>query len=304
MITRREVLSLLMAAAGTVALGNQANAEKPRMRTRVIPSTREPIPVIGLGTYNTFDIGSAESERAPIREVLKLFVEHGGRVVDSSPMYGKAESVAGELAAELGVREKLFLATKVWTSGESDGVRQMEESLQLLKTPKIDLMQVHNLLDWRTHLKTLRGWKEQGRVRYIGVTHYTASAYNELEAVMKSEPIDFVQINYSIAERDAEARILPLAQARGIGVLVNRPFAQANLFDRVRGKSLPAWVAEFDCQSWAQFFLKYVVGHPAVTCAIPATSKPAHLIDNMQAGYGRQPGPEARVKMAKLFQRL
>jgi diketogulonate reductase-like aldo/keto reductase len=303
MMTRRELLALL-AAASTAALGNKAYAEKPRMRTRVIPSTREPIPVIGLGTYNTFDVGSAETERAPIREVLRLFIEHGGRVVDSSPMYGKAEGVAGEIAAELGVREKLFLATKVWTSGEADGVRQMEESLALLKTPKIDLMQVHNLLDWRTHLKTLRGWKEQGRVRYIGVTHYTASAYNELEAVMKNEPIDFVQINYSIAERDAEARILPLAQARGIGVLVNRPFAQANLFDRVRGKSLPAWVAEFDCQSWAQFFLKYAVGHPAVTCAIPATSKPAHLIDNMQAGYGRQPGPEARVKMAKLFQRL
>lgn len=302
--SRRSLLRLLLASAPLAAGMRLVRAEEGRMTQRAIPGSGERIPVIGLGTWQTFDVGAGESDRAPLREVLRLFLEHGGRVVDSSPMYGRAESVVGDLAAESGVHERLFLATKVWTSGEAAGVRQMEESLKRLRAPRLDLMQVHNLLDWRTHLKTLRRRKEQGRVRYLGVTHYTESAYGELERVMRAEPLDFVQLNYSIAEREAEARLLPLARERGIAVLANRPFAKAGLFGRVRGRALPAWAGEFDCASWAQFFLKFVIGHPAVTCAIPATSNPKHLVDNVQAGYGRLPDEAMRQRMAALVRDL
>jgi diketogulonate reductase-like aldo/keto reductase len=295
------MLRLLLAVPllGSIRL---VRADDRRVTRRTIPSSGEPIPTIGLGTWQTFDVGPSEAGRAPLREVLRLFIEHGGRVVDSSPMYGRSESTVGELAAGLAAHDKLFLATKVWTSGEAAGFRQMEESLERLRTGRLDLMQVHNLLDWRAHLTTLRGWKEQGRVRYLGVTHYAASAYGELERVMRSEPIDFVQLNYSIAEREAEHRLLPLARERGIAVLANRPFAKAGLFGRVRGRPLPGWAAEFDCATWAQFFLKFIIGHPAVTCAIPATSNPRHLIDNMQACYGRLPDQAMRQRMAALVQ--
>jgi diketogulonate reductase-like aldo/keto reductase len=213
-------------------------------------------------------------------------------------MYGAAESVAGDLAADLGVTGRLFLATKVWTSGRQAGVTQMEQSLRRLRARRLDLMQIHNLLDWRTHLRTLRDWKAAGRIRYLGVTHYTAGAYDELERVLRDEPLDFVQVNYSLGEREAERRILPLARDRGIAVLVNRPFAEGGLFQRVRGKALPAWAAEVDCESWAQIFLKWILAHPAVTCAIPATSRPQHLVDNMKAGLGRLPDAAARERMA------
>jgi diketogulonate reductase-like aldo/keto reductase len=206
----------------------------------------------------------------------------------------------GDLAAELGVRKSLFMATKVWTDGREAGIRQMETSLQRLRAPKLDLMQVHNLVDWRTHLKTLRAWKEQGQVRYLGITHYTESAYGELERVMRAEKPEFVQLNYSIVSREAERKLLPLAQELGIAVLVNKPFEKASLFGRVRGKDLPAWAADLDCASWAQFFLKFILAHPAVTCAIPATSKVKHLEDNMRAGLGRLPDAATREKMAQL----
>lgn len=303
-LSRRAMLRLLLASAPLAAGVRPARAAGEPMTQRTIPVSGERIPVIGLGTWQTFDVGPAETERAPLREVLRLFLAHGGRVVDSSPMYGSAESVLGDLAAELRAHDRLFLATKVWTGGEAAGVRQMEESLERMRARRLDLVQVHNLLDWRTHLKTLRAWKEQGRVRYLGVTHYTASAYKELERVMESEPLDFVQLNYSIAEREAERRLLPLARERGIAVLANRPFAKAGLFRRVRGRALPAWAAEFDCASWAQFFLKFVIGHPAVTCAIPATSNPKHAVDNMQAGYGRLPDGAMRQRMAELVRQL
>ncbi|BAU47662.1 aldo/keto reductase [Sulfurifustis variabilis] len=303
-LSRRAMLRLLLASAPLAAGVRPARAAGEPMTQRTIPVSGERIPVIGLGTWQTFDVGPAETERAPLREVLRLFLAHGGRVVDSSPMYGSAESVLGDLAAELRAHDRLFLATKVWTGGEAAGVRQMEESLERMRARRLDLVQVHNLLDWRTHLKTLRAWKEQGRVRYLGVTHYTASAYEELERVMESEPLDFVQLNYSIAEREAERRLLPLARERGIAVLANRPFAKAGLFRRVRGRALPAWAAEFDCASWAQFFLKFVIGHPAVTCAIPATSNPKHAVDNMQAGYGRLPDGAMRQRMAERVRQL
>jgi diketogulonate reductase-like aldo/keto reductase len=289
-----------------VALGNRSLAEDsaPAVNRRPIPSSGELIPVIGLGTYQSFGVGSADSERAPLKEVLTRFVAAGGTLIDSSPMYGTAESVVGDVASELGLTEKLFMATKVWTSGRESGVRQMEESMQRMRVKRMDLMQIHNMLDWRTHLKTLQEWKQQGRIRYLGITHYHSGAYDELERLMATKSFDFVQFNYSIAEREAEERILPRARELGIAVIVNRPFAQAGLFPRVRGKGVPEWAFEFDCRSWAQFFLKYILGHPAVTCVIPATGNPKHLLDNMAAGTGRLPDENTRVKMARLLDSL
>jgi len=262
------------------------------------------LPVIGLGTWQTFDVGAGPSVRAPLKEVLKQFVGAGGSVIDSSPMYGKSESVTGDLAAELGLQKKLFLATKVWTSGRDAGIRQMEESFKRLRTQRMDLMQVHNLVDYRTHLQTLRRWKELGKVRYIGVTHYTASAFDELAHVISAEDVDFVQLNYSLAEREAERRLLPLAAEKRLAVLVNRPLAAGALFRRVSGKKLPPWAKEVGIASWAQFFLKFAVSHPAVTCAIPATSKVDHLVDNMRAALEPLPDAKTRDRMARYFAEL
>jgi diketogulonate reductase-like aldo/keto reductase len=287
-----------MAAAAAATPGR--GAAGPAVLERRIPSSGETIAAIGLGTWRTFDVGTAATERAPRKEVLKTFADLGGRVIDSSPMYGAAESVIGDLAADLAVGDKLFLATKVWTSGRDAGVAQMEQSLRRLRSRRLDLMQIHNLLDWRTHLRTLQEWKQAGRIRYLGVTHYTASAYDELERVLRGETLDFVQVNYSVGEREAERRILPLARDRGIAVLANRPFAEGGLFQRVRGRALPAWAAELDCESWAQLFLKWILAHPAVTCVIPATSRPEHLVDNMKAGVGDLPGAASRERMAAL----
>ena len=292
-LSRRALLALLAAAA--VSAGAGSGRGSPVLRA--IPASRETLPVIGLGTWQTFDVGGG-AERAPLRQVLQRFVALGGRVVDSSPMYGRAEGVVGDLAAELGVRDGLFLATKVWTSGREAGVAQMEASRRHLRTKLVDLMQVHNLVDWRTHLRTLREWKQAGRIRYVGVTHYTAGAHGELESIMKAEPLDFVQLNYSLIEREAEHRLLPMAAERGIAVLINRPFAEGALFRRVRGRALPAWAAEIGCRSWAQLFLKWIVAHPAVTCVIPATSRPEHLEDNMQAGVGPLPDAPTRERIA------
>ena len=296
-ISRRELLRLALGAGILISGGAAMGAANSSILTKPIPRTGESLSMIGLGTWQTFDVGSAE--RAPLREVLRDFVRLGGTVIDSSPMYGRSESIVGDLAAELNFEGKLFVATKVWTSGREAGIRQMEESFRRLRVKRIDLMQIHNLVDWRAHLNTLREWKKQGRIRYLGVTHYTASAYDQLARVLETEELDFVQLNYSIVEREAEQRLLPLAIDRGVAVLVNRPFAQAQLFSKVRGKPLPAFAAEIGCASWAQFFLKFVVSHPAVTCAIPATSKVQHLIDNMQAGMGRLPAAEIRQRMAK-----
>jgi diketogulonate reductase-like aldo/keto reductase len=299
---RRDFLRLALGAAAYTLTGGSALAgaviKKP------IPKTGEMLPVIGLGTWQTFDVGAAKAARDPLRQVLREFVRLGGSVLDSSPMYGKSEGVAGDLAAELGVHKQLFLATKVWTSGRDAGVRQMEESFKRLRTQRVDLMQVHNLVDYRVHLSTLRRWKEEGKVRYIGVTHYTASAHDELARVLSSEELDFVQINYSIGERDAEKHLLPVAAERRIAVLINRPLGAGGLFTKVRGKPLPVWANEIGCLSWAQFFLKFVISHPAVTCAIPATGKTAHLIDNMQAGFGSLPAPAVRKQMADYFAAL
>jgi diketogulonate reductase-like aldo/keto reductase len=259
------------------------------------------LPRIGLGTWQTFDVGNDAAARAPLRELLKLL---DGNVVDSSPMYGSSETVAGDLIAELGLRNKLFIATKVWTSGRAEGLRQMETSFKRLRVEVMDLMQIHNLVDVATHTKTLLEMKNQKKVRHIGITHYTASAYNEVERWLKAEPYDFLQINYSLAERDAENRILPLAKEKGVKVIINRPFAEGALFRRTKGKALPAWAAELGIASWAQFFLKWIVSHPAVACAIPGTSRPDHMKDNLAAGQGPMPDEKGRRRMAEHFDAL
>ena len=266
-----------------------------------IPKTGEMLPAIGFGTWQTFDVGTTPSARAPLKEVLREFDRLGGSVVDSSPMYGRSESVTGDLAAELGVQKKLFLATKVWTQGKQSGIQSMERSRSLLRTRRIDLIQVHNLVDVHTQLATLQEWKQQGRIRYTGITHYESGALSEIEKLMRSQKFDFLQINYSLMEPEAEERVLPLAQERGVAVIANRPFGAGDLFHRVRSKPLPDWTAEFDCRSWAQFFLKWIIANPAITCAIPATDKPRHLEDNMQGGIGRLPDPKTRRRMVELL---
>lgn len=288
--------ALLASAAVGLASGRVAHGSERRMQTRKIPRSGELLPVIGLGTWQTFDVGSSAGERAPLAEVLARFFAAGGRVIDSSPMYGRAEQVAGDLLAEAG--GKPFVATKVWTTGKARGIEQMQSSHRKLRTERMDLMQIHNLVDWKTHLETLRAWKSEGKIRYIGVTHYLRSAFDELEQIVKKEQVDFVQLPYSIGQREAEARLLPAARDSGTAVLVMQPFESGSLFERVRGKPLPAFARDFDCESWAQFFLKFILGHPAVTCPIPATSKPKHLADNVRAGFGRLPEePALRRKM-------
>ena len=257
-----------------------------------------------MGTWQTFDVGNSVAKIQQLEEVLKLFVSAGGRVIDSSPMYGSSEEVVGILASRMGLHPSLFMATKVWTRGEKEGKQQMETSIDLLKVKTLDLMQVHNLVDYKTHLKTLRSWKEEGKIRYIGITHYTTGAYPDLMRVMKEYPVDFVQFNYSIQTREAEETILPFAADNGVAVIINRPFEGGNLFSRVKGKELPSWASDFDCQTWGQFFLKYIISHPAVSCAIPATDNPKHMKDNMGALYGELPEQEGRKKMAKYFSQI
>lgn len=274
------------------------------MSTRSIPRSGELLPVVGLGTWQTFDVGPNAPERAELKEVLRALVARGGKVVDSSPMYGEAERVVGDLSAEAGLRDQLFLATKIWTSGREAGIREMEQSFRLMQVKRMDLMQIHNLLDVDTHTKTLRDWKTAGRVRYIGITHYHSGGYRDLERLVKTKQYDFVQFNFSMAEREAENTLLPLCADSGTAVIINRPFAGADLFRRVKGKPLPAWAADFDCVTWGQFFLKWILGHPAVTCVIPGTRRSAHLNDNVQAGTGRLPDAATRRRMLEHLQQV
>ena len=289
---------------GTALALRVAHAQDKKIMTRKIPSTGEDMPAIGLGTWQVFDAGSDKAARAPLREVLVRFEKAGGRLIDSSPMYGSAESVAGDLVAELGLREKLFVATKVWTRGREEGNREMEASFRKLRVQQLDLMQVHNLLDVDVHTKTLREWKSQKRIRYLGITHYTASAHAEVERQLKKEKYDFLQINYSLAEPQSENRLLKFCQDNAIAVIANRPFAEGAMFRRVKGKPLPPWAAELGIASWAQYFLKWIVGHPAVTCAIPGTGSPEHIADNVAAGFGTLPDESQRLKMAKYYNSL
>jgi len=302
---RRRMLQLVVGCAVTAAMNKKkAHAQSSTFLKRPIPRTDELLPAVGVGTWQTFDVGPEAPERAELKEVLRLLAAGGGSVVDSSPMYGEAERVVGDLTAELGLRDKLFFATKVWTRGRDAGIRQMESSLRLMRAQRMDLMQVHNLEDLAVHAKTLREWKEAGRIRYLGITHYHAGAHGELERLVRSREWDFVQFNYSMAEREAEARLLPACAEAGVAVIANRPFSMGALFPRVRGKALPAWAAEFDCASWAQFFLKYILSHPAVTCAIPGTRRAVRIKDNLQGGSGRLPDAKTRRRMVEYLDRL
>jgi diketogulonate reductase-like aldo/keto reductase len=308
-LSRAEFLRVVKRALGAVALGVLTGASESiameksdsRMILRPIPKTGEPLPVIGLGTWQTFDVDNDAAALDNLGAVLRMLFDGGGRVIDSSPMYGRAEAVVGDLLAKMDARQRAFLATKVWTSGREEGIAQMRRSAELLKTRVIDLMQIHNLVDWRTQLATLRKMKEAGQIRYVGITHYTPSAFGDLASIIEREEIDFVQLPYSIDLRDAEKRMLPLAAERRVAVMVNRPFGGGGLFRRVRGKALPPWAAELGCASWAQFFLKYIVAHPAVTCVIPATAEPAHLTDDLKAGYAPMPDETARRRMAEFW---
>jgi diketogulonate reductase-like aldo/keto reductase len=299
--SRRRCLQTAGIGLAALGFGKIAMSEVANPIVRTIPKSGEPLPPIGLGTYDAFDIGNDKSDRDSAKEVLKRFVELGGTIVDSSPMYGRAETVIGDLSTELSINGKLWIATKVWTNGRESGISQMNDSLRKLHREKIELMQVHNLQDAKTHLAKLRDWKKSGEIKYLGVTHYHAGAYDSLEQAIKSGEMDFVQLNYSIAEREAEQRMLKLAADVGTAVIANRPFANGSVFNAVKGKALPAWTSEIDCTSWGQFFLKYILGHRAVTCVIPATRNPKHLIDNMGAGHGRLPDEAMRKKMAAYF---
>ena len=302
--TRRRFCQAVAACAAIPGLAAAGTSTVNSMLTRRIPSSGELLPVIGLGTSDVFDVGTDEAARAPLAQVLKILLEAGGSLLDTSPMYGRAEGVSGELVAAAGARARMFLATKVWTTGKAEGLRQIEDSMRLLKTGVLDLVQVHNLVDLATQLANVRALKEAGKLRYTGITHYTVAAHAELERVIGREALDFVQFNYSIVTRDAEQRLLPLAAERKVAVLVNRPYEDGALFARVRGKPLPEWAAEFGCTSWGQFFLKFIVSHPAVSCVIPATSNPRHMLDNAAAGHGRLPEQPMREKMAAYFAAL
>jgi aryl-alcohol dehydrogenase-like predicted oxidoreductase len=304
-VTRREVLKTVAGAAVLVAIRPaDLLAAGDALILRAIPGTAERLPVVGMGSSRTFDVGQDPEVRAGLSSVLKLFFDLGGKVIDTSPMYGSAEEVLGDLLAGIPGKASMFAATKVWIDGREAGVRQMQESMRRMKVERFDLIQIHNLRDWREHLVTLREWKDAGKVRYIGITTSHGRAHEELEQVMKSEPLDFVQFSYSIAARAAEQRLLPLAADRGMATLINRPFERGALFERVKGKRLPEWAAEFDCASWGQFFLKFVVSHPAVTCTIPATANPRHMTDNMAACHGRLPAAAQREKMIRYLESL
>jgi len=305
-MTRREAGKVIggTAAALVLPIMRQAKGESSAMLTRTIPSSGEKLPVIGVGTWRAFDADLNGDSRRQLEEVLSTFVKLGGRVIDSSPMYGRAEEVIGQLTSALGIRDKLFLATKVWTQGKQNGIQSIERSMTLLRSSRIDLIQVHNLVDVNTQLATLREWKQQGRIRYTGITHYESGAFSEIEKLLRSQKFDFLQINYSLMEPEAEERILQLAQERGIAVIANRPFGSGDLFGKVRSKPMPDWAVEFDCHSWAQFFLKWIVANSAITCTIPATDKPRHLEDNMLGGIGRLPDAKLRHRMSELVKSL
>ncbi len=300
-LTRRHVLTL--AAASLAALGVDSAAGSPAltpatptptsrtsggfaMQTRVIPSSNELLPVIGLGTYRGFDVDKGSEAYQPLRAVLDALFAAGGSVIDSSPMYGRAEAVTGALLSIHEPRSPAFLATKVWTRGREEGIAQMEESFRLLQTDRIDLMQIHNLVDWQVHLPVLREWKAQGRIRYIGISHYTAQAYDQVEAVLKAEALDFLQINYALDDREAEKRLLPLCRERGVAVICNRPFGGGGLLSRLKDKPLPKWAAQVEVNSWPQLALKFLLAHPAVTCVIPGTGNPRYMAENAGAGTG------------------
>jgi diketogulonate reductase-like aldo/keto reductase len=301
---RRQFLQWLAGLGAVTALGPGFAAPKLTIIKKAIPASGEKIPVIGMGSWLTFDVGDDQAARATRVQVLQAFFDHGGALIDSSPMYGSAQEVIGHSLRQVRNKGALFAATKVWIYGRWLGIKQMEAAREQWGVPRFDLMQIHNMLDWKAHLETLKAWKAEGRIRYIGITTSHGRRHEELERVLAKEPFDFVQFTYNLADRDVEQRLLPLAAERGMAVIINRPFDGGALFGPVRGKPLPGWVAEFDCTNWAQFFLKFIVSHPAVTCAIPATSQVVHMQENMGAGYGRLPDAETRQRMLAYYANL
>jgi diketogulonate reductase-like aldo/keto reductase len=304
-VKRRIFLKQLAGLGGVIFLkpGATIAAERSAI-TKAIPSTGERLPVIGMGSWITFDVGSNSYERAVRAKVMQAFFDNGGALVDSSPMYGSSEEVIGEGLKAIKHKDKLFAATKVWILGKKSGVRQMEDSQKLWGVTRFDLMQIHNMFDWETHWETLREWKAAGRVRYVGITTSHGRRHGDVEKAMAKTPFDFVQFTYNLEDREVEQRLLPLAAERDMAVIINRPLDGGSLFRRVRGKPLPSWAAEFDCKNWAQYFLKFIVSHPAVTCAIPATSKVDHMLENMGANFGRLPDAAMRRRMVEYFERL
>jgi len=301
--TRRDALSAAAATGSMGILPLAGAANERRMLTRPIPASDEQLPVIGLGTYSVFDVASTPDAIAESLRIVELLLGAGGSVIDTSPMYNRSETIIGDVIAAGAPRDAMFLATKVWTDGRDAGARQMERSAQLMKTDVIDLMQVHNLRDTAIHMRTIRGLQEQGKIRYSGVTHYRASALDDLESTLREFEPQFVQINYSLGEREADARLLPLAADLGTAVIVNRPYQAGRLFSAVRGRDLPGWATEF-AASWGQFFLKFIISHTAVTCVIPATSNPRHMRDNLEAGFGELPGNATRKRMVDFIKEL
>ena len=291
-------------AAGTVAWPSWSWAVNRPAIKKAIPASGEQLPVVGMGSSRTFDTGTDANARAQLAPVLQTFFDQGGALIDSSPMYGSAEQVIGDLLKKTTGKDRLFAATKVWTYGKQAGIEQMQQSMQRMGVKRFDLMQIHNLRDWQVHLETLKAWKEEGKIRYIGITTSHGRAHEELETALELEHFDFVQLSYNIADREVEQRLLPLAAERGTAVLVNRPYQKGELFRTVKGKALPDWAAEFDCTSWGQFFLKFIISHPAVTCVIPATTRINHMLDNMAAGFGSLPDARMRQRMQEYFSRV
>ncbi|SKB74482.1 aldo/keto reductase [Dyadobacter psychrophilus] len=307
LFSRRDIMKSIGVSGCAMLLNpllSHAKTNQKMMLQRAIPASGEKIPLIGLGSWQQFDVGQAASERTPLKEVLKKMQELGGKLIDASPMYGRSEEVIGALTTELKNNDHFFFATKVWTTGKQEGITQMNDSFKKMGRKKMDLMQVHNLQDWQTHLKTLKDWKAQGKIKYIGVTHYTDSAHARLEQIVKSKEIDFVQFNYSIRSRNAEKSLLNAAKDSGVAVIINEPFEQGALFRAVKGKELPPFATEYDIKSWAQYFLKYIVSHEAVTCAIPGTSDVKHLVDNLGAGLGKLPDATGRKKMIEWIEKV
>ena len=303
MPTRRQLLKFAATMLAIPASTLLAQAQLPLIQ-RKIPGSGERVPAIGMGTSRTFDTANDAESLARLSEIIKIFFDKQGRVIDSSPMYGQAESRVGDVLRSLRNQAEVFAATKVWTTGRKQGIAQMLESAQRMNVDVFDLIAVHNLVDWKTQLDTLKRWKEEGKVRYIGITTSHGRDHNELANIMRNEPLDFVQFTYNIGNLVAEHELLPLAQDRGIATMINRPFQRGSLFRVSKGKPLPALAKAIDCNSWGQFYLKFILGHPAVTCLIPATSKPKHMLDNMQANFGRVPDQQQRAEMLEIFKQL
>ena len=298
--TRRTVLKVMGVSSLTPSMALQATDVKNNMARRIIPSTGELLPVIGLGTSRVFDTNLSEKSLNPRKEIVKALLDHGGSLIDTSPMYGRAEEVTGKIAQDLKINDRLFLATKVWIEGKEAGEIQMNASSKKLNKAVIDLMQIHNLLDWKTHIKTLYEWKEQGKINYIGISHFRSNAFSQIEKIITKERIDFAQFNYSLEEREAEKRLLPLCREKGVATLINRPFMRGKLFKAVARKKLPSWAYEYNVNTWSQFFLKFILANQAVTTVIPATSNPAHMIDNLIGGIGPIPEVGLQKKMVEV----